>query len=160
MGSMERQLRRRQQQTAASAPDAGAVDLGQFKGGDRQAQQEVATRMLQQGGWMCSCGERFASEAVAVVGYNLGRFPVQVMTPEGPRLGMDDGAQMLQSAFHSRMCPDYLDAVRNGLKWPEGTPPGNARPKVMAVRSLPPTEWLDDPQAPEAPMASDLLIRP
>lgn len=157
MGSMERQLARRQQQAAAKDPGAGAVDLGQFKGGDRQAQAEVAKRMLQQGGWVCSCGERFGSEAIAVVGQNLGRFPAQHMTPQGPRLVMDDGAQTLQSAFHSRMCPDYLDAIRNGIKWPEGAPEGSVRPKVLAVRDLPPTYWLDE-QAEET--TSDLLVRP
>lgn len=150
--SAQRELARRQQREAAAQtkralaqapPSAGAVDLSSMSGGDPIKQQEAADDAMKQNGFMCSCGTRFEGDAIGVMGYNLGRFPMQtpVMTPQGPQMQVkiDDGVQFVTSRFCSKQCPDYLDAVKNGLKTEEGV----ARPKVRAVVKLAGIEWLD-----------------
>ena len=164
MGSMERELARRQARLRQDMEKstAGGVDLQQFKGGDRAEQQKVADRMLQQGGWLCSCGSRFTTEAIAAVGQTLGRFPATRMTPQGPRVVTEDGAQTITQTFCSKRCPDYQDALKNGLDVPEGS--GMVRPPIVAIRYLPRTEWLDTPEDDHAdmrgPVPNSILLRP
>lgn len=125
---------------------AGAVDLGAMKGGDRSKQQEVAENVMRQQGFLCTCGEKFRDKGIIAMGYTLGRFPEQrmVQTPRGPQVEtvVDDGCQFFAQAYCSRVCVDYLDALKNGLPTPEGS----IRPSIKAIRILPTVEWMDEAQ--------------
>lgn len=139
--SAERKLQRAQAQAGFNA-----VDLSSIKG-DRQKQMLVAENAMRQSGFLCSCGTRFGTEAVQAMGYNLGRFPSQVMTAQGHQIVTDDGAQLMIGSYCSRTCIDFLDALKNGLQVNPGS--GVRRPKVVALRDLPNVEWLDE-DLPEA----------
>lgn len=130
-------------------PTAGAIDLAAMRGGDKVKQQEMADNAMKQQGFLCSCGERFRDEGVAVMGYNLGVFPEQKMemTPRGPQMqtSMEDGCQFIALGYHSRRCPDFLDAMKNGIDpGAEAREQGVVRPRVRAIRELPKVEWLDE----------------
>lgn len=153
MSSPSRAMQRKNQRLARKqvaetlrgpATGAGAVDLGSMAGGDIAKQMEVAEDILRQQGFICTCGQRFHREGIAAIGYNLGRFPDQkmVMTKNGPQVQnvVDDGAQFFAQSFCSKSCPDYLDALKNGIPAPEGA----IRPKIKAIRLLPAVEWLDE----------------
>lgn len=149
MSNFSRQVHRHpanRQEPVAPPPTQGAVDLGGLKGGDKAAQRAQAQVALANQGFVCSCGARMEGEGIQAIGQTLGVFPQMVMTPQGPQQVMAEGAHTLLAVYHSRTCPNYVDALKNGIALPPEAPQDMPRPKILAVRSLPPVEWLDGPQ--------------
>lgn len=150
--SAERAMRRRAQRQAPTAPPptAGAVDLEKLKGGNVAKQRQAERQVLIQQGFICSCGQRFEDKAIIAFGMYSGLLeePEHQQTPVGPmptgRILRRDGAVMTMRPFCSRVCPDYLEVLKDGMDRGEGEPPA----KVIALRNAPVTEWLGD--VPEA----------
>jgi hypothetical protein len=107
-------------------PSVGAVDLGALKV-NRQHAEQVKQQLFAQNGLICPCGERITDEGVTLFSFGEGIVP----TPQGPQ----PGAMVGSLSFHSRSCPVLEHALSS--ERPEG------EPKPIAIRPLPPVEWLD-----------------
>lgn len=116
----------------APAAMAGAVDLGALRGPVKKQVEDAGLQILIQNGLVCQCGERIRDEGIMLFLVAKGIVP----TPQGPQ----PGAQLGAPIFHSRDCPGFKAALQ-GLELSEGM-----RADAVAIRSLPPTEWLDEGQ--------------
>lgn len=126
---------------ARSQVNAGAaVDLGALKHGrapDPTPEQEKAfvDEFFCSEGMLCQCGERIRDEGVTLISFRVGSVP----SPQGgaPQRGLQYGAD----TYHSRACPLIDLRIAELRLTPEA-------PKPVAIRALPPLEWLDDDDEP------------
>lgn len=147
------QRRAAQQQPMPPIPTAGAIDLDQYKGGNPVKQRQALRALLQQQGFICSCGERFEDEGIMAVGTWTGISPEVEMTQAGPKVVLKDGATLTMRKYHSKTCVDYLVALKDGIPREEGEAPV----PIEITMSLPRMEWhttLDLPEA-EADAATE-----
>lgn len=122
-----------------------AIDLDQFKGGNKVKQQVALRKLLQQHGFVCSCGERFEDEGIMAVGTWTGMTPEAEMTPSGPKIVLKDGATLVMRKYHSTSCVDYLVALKDGIPRDEGELPV----PIALTMGLPPMKWFGTLDLPE-----------